>query len=246
MRNFNHNIIDGTATLGSVDQGLRTYMLKVYAYMFGGLGLTGLIAHFVTITPALQSLLFGVDAQGHFGATPFAYLLFFAQLGIVFFLAYRINKMDASTAHMLFWVYAGLMGLSLSSIFYTYTGASLVRVFGITAGTFGAMSLYGYTTKKDLTSFGSFLFMALIGIILASVVNIFLKSSMVEFVVSALGVLVFTGLTAYDTQRIKEIYWAEDTLEVQSKKSILGALALYLDFINLFLMLLRFLGDRRS
>lgn len=245
MQKYNRNVINHSAIEEGVDQGLRSYMLKIYSYMFMGLGLTGLVSYVVTLSPALQNLLFVMDAQGHIGVSGLTIVLFFVQLGLVFFLSARIHKMEASTAQLLFWAYAALMGLGISSIFFVYTGASLVRVFGVTAATFGAMSLYGYTTKKDLTAFGSFLFMGLIGIILASVVNLFLKSSMVEFVVSALGVLIFTGLTAYDTQRIKEIYWEDDSTEVQSKKAIMGALALYLDFINLFLLLLRFFGDRR-
>ncbi len=245
MQNYNRNIINQTATQEGIDLGLRSYMLKVYSYMFMGLSVTGLLAYAVTLSSTLQNLLFVIDAQGNVGASGLSFLLFFLQLGIVFFLSFRINKIDASTAQLVFWIYAGLMGLSLSSLFFVYTGASLARVFGITGATFGAMSLYGYTTKKDLSAFGSFLVMGLIGIIIASVVNIFLKSAVTEFVISGLGVLIFTGLTAYDVQYIKEIYWEEDTPEVQSKKAIMGALKLYLDFINLFLMLLRFLGDRR-
>ncbi|MEI8320728.1 MAG: Bax inhibitor-1/YccA family protein [Alphaproteobacteria bacterium] len=246
MKNYNPHIINHSAIGEGVDQGLRSYMLKVYGYMSFGLVVTALLAFAVTQIPALQNLLFVINAQGHVAASGFAIMLLFAQIGLVLWLSMRISQMDASTAQLIFWSYAALTGLSLSPICYVYTGASITRVFSITACTFGAMSLYGYTTKKDLSSFASFLFMGLIGIILASVVNIWLKSTMVEFVVSAVGVLVFTGLTAYDTQRIKEIYWEQDTTEVHSKKAIMGALALYLDFINLFLMLLRFFGNRRS
>ena len=153
--------------------------------------------------------------------------------------------MQASTAQTLFWVYAGLMGLSLSFIFIVYTGTSIARVFFITAGTFAGMSLYGYTTKRDLSGWGSFLFMGLIGVIIASVVNMFLQSTVMHFVISVIGVLVFVGLTAYDTQAIKNIYSESDSDEVYSKKAVMGALRLYLDFINLFIMLLRLFGSRR-
>ncbi len=159
-------------------------------------------------------------------------------------LSFGINRMKASTAQLLFWLFAGVMGLSLSHIFLTFTGVSIARVFFITAATFAGMSLYGYTTKRDLSGLGSFLFMGLIGIILASIVNIFIGSSMMQFVISVIGVLVFVGLTAYDTQQIKEMYNELDGSEVAGKKAIMGALRLYLDFINMFLFLLRFMGSR--
>jgi FtsH-binding integral membrane protein len=168
-----------------------------------------------------------------------------APLGIVMYMSFGINSMSSSRAQTVFWIFAALMGASLSSIFVVYTGTSISRVFFITAGTFGAMSLYGYTTKKDLTSLGSFLIMGLIGILIASIVNIFLKSSAMYFVISVLGVLIFVGLTAYDTQKIKNMYLESDGNEVMSKKAIMGALTLYLDFINLFIMLLRLFGQRR-
>jgi FtsH-binding integral membrane protein len=168
-----------------------------------------------------------------------------APLGVVLYMSAKINKMAASTAQTTFWVFASLMGISLSSIFLTYTGASITRVFFITSITFGAMSLYGYTTKRDLTKLGSFLMMGLIGIIVASVVNMFMRSTMMDFVISILGVLIFVGLTAYDTQKIKNMYVASDTGELMGKKAVMGALTLYLDFINLFIMLLRLFGQRR-
>ena len=167
-----------------------------------------------------------------------------APLGMVFFLSARLNKMSVSGAQMAFWIFAGLMGLSLSSIFLVYTGASLTRVFFISAAAFGGLSLYGYTTKKDISGWGSFLIMGLIGIIIASVVNIFLASSALQFAVSVIGVLVFAGLTAYDTQQIKEMYYEGDSTAVAGRKAIGGALRLYLDFINLFLMLLSLFGSR--
>jgi FtsH-binding integral membrane protein len=174
------------------------------------------------------------------------WVVMLAPLAAVFFLSFKINSIKFSTAQAIFWGYAGLMGLSLASIFLVFTGESIARVFFITAGTFGGMSLYGYTTKRDLSQFGSFLFMGLIGIVLASLVNIFLGSTMLQFVISVIGVLVFTGLTAYDTQRIKELYSAVDDSEIFGKKALMGALTLYLDFINLFIMLMQILGNRRS
>lgn len=220
----------------NLDQGLRSYMLGIYNYMALGLGLTGLVATLVASSPALLQAIYG---------TPLQFIVMLAPVGFVFFLSFRLHAIQASTAQMLFWAYSGLMGLSLSWIFLAYTGASVAKVFFITAGTFGAMSLYGYTTKKDLTGLGSFLLMGLIGLILASLVNLFVKSSAFEFVISAIGVLIFTGLTAYDTQIIKSEYIEGEDREIMMKKSIMGALRLYLDFINLFLHLLRFLGDRR-
>lgn len=220
----------------NLDQGLRSYMLGIYNYMALGLGLTGLVATLVASSPALMQAIYG---------SPLHYVVMLAPVALVFFLSFRLHTLQASTAQMLFWTYAGLMGLSLSWIFLAYTGASVAKVFFITAGTFGAMSLYGYTTQRDLTGMGSFLFMGLIGLVLASLVNIFVKSSAFEFVLSVIGVLIFTGLTAYDTQVIKSEYIEGDDREIMMKKSIMGALRLYLDFINLFLHLLRFLGDRR-
>ena len=173
------------------------------------------------------------------------WVIMLAPLAIVFYMSFGINKMSAAKAQTVFWIFASLMGLSLSWILLVYTGVSVARVFFITSATFGAMSIYGYTTKRDLTKFGSFLMMGLIGIIIASLVNIFLKSAMMYFVISILGVLIFVGLTAYDTQKIKNMYSASDTVEISGKKAIMGALTLYLDFINLFIMLLRLFGQRR-
>ena len=219
-----------------VDVGLREYMLKVYNYMATGLGLTGLTAYFVAINPTLVKTIFG---------TPLYWIVALAPLGFVFYLSARLHRISFSKAQALFWLFSGVMGLSMASIFLIYTPVSIARVFFITAGTFAGMSLYGYTTKKDLSGWGSFLFMGLIGIIIASIVNIFLKSPMLYYVISCIGVLVFVGLTAYDTQRIKEMYYATDTAEISGKKAIMGALKLYLDFINLFIMLLHLFGQRR-
>ena len=232
-----------------MDEGLRAYMLKVYNYMATGVLLTGIIA--------LLSFKISVvtDSSGAItGFTSFGNALFFsglkwivmlAPLGIVFYMSFGIKKMSAAKAQGTFWVFAALMGASLSSIFLIYTGASITRVFFITSGTFGAMSIYGYTTKRDLTKLGSFLMMGLIGIIIASIVNMIMKSSMMYYVISILGVLIFVGLTAYDTQKIKNMYLASDSGEIIGKKAVMGALTLYLDFINLFIMLLRLFGQRR-
>jgi uncharacterized protein len=215
-------------------EGLRSYMLKVYNYMALGLGLTGAVALLVVSSPTLLHAIM-----------PMMWLFILAPLGLVFFLSFRINAIQYSTAQIVFWLYAALNGVAFSVLFLAYTYESIARVFFITAGTFAAMSLYGYTTRRDLSAFGSFLFMGLIGIIIASVVNLFVGSSMLQFIVSIAGVLIFTGLTAYDTQAIKEGYVEGVSQEVAGKKAIFGALRLYLDFINLFLMLLRLLGDRR-
>src|SRR6185295_6906949 len=169
----------------------------------------------------------------------------FAPLGLVLLLGFRLRQMSFSAVQTTFWVYAALMGIGLTPILLLYTGASVAQVFFVTSATFGAMSLWGYTTKRDLTGFGSFLFMGLIGIIIASLVNLFLQSGMMSWVISVLGVVIFTGLTAYDTQKIKEMYYVGDDGTIAGKKAIMGALSLYLDFINLFLMLLRLFGDRR-
>ena len=219
-----------------IDVGLRDYMLRIYNYMASGLALTGIVAYFFA-----QSGLYIAIAR-----TPLIWLVMLAPLGLVMWLSYGINRMQASTAQALFWLYAALMGVSLASVFLVFTGESVARVFFITAGTFGAMSLYGYTTQRDLTQWGSFLFMGLIGIIIAMVVNIFLASSALQFAISVIGVLVFVGLTAYDTQQIKEMYLENDDAQTAGKKAIMGALRLYLDFINLFMMLLQLFGARRD
>jgi len=197
--------------------------------------LSGIVAYAVAHTPVVMQAIFG---------TPLMWVVMLAPLGLVMFLSARINKMSAGAAQATFWIFAALMGASLASIFVVYTQTSIVRVFMITAVTFGAMSLWGYTTKKDLSGMGSFLMMGLIGIIVASLVNLFLQSSMMHWVISVIGVLVFTGLTAYDTQKIKNNYLESDGEAVMGKKAIMGALTLYLDFINLFLMLLHLFGNR--
>jgi FtsH-binding integral membrane protein len=177
--------------------------------------------------------------------SPLIYVAMFAPFGVVLFLSLRISRMQASTAQLLFWVYAGLMGISMSFILSMYTTASVANIFFITASVFGSMSIYGYTTKKDLTSMGSFLIMGVWGLILASLINMFMHSSAFQMMISMVTVLIFTGLTAYDTQNIKEVYLSSDSTEVASKKAIIGALQLYIDFINIFISLLRLFGDRR-
>jgi FtsH-binding integral membrane protein len=211
-------------------------MLRVYNYMASGLALTGIVAYVAANSGFYQQI----------AGTPLFWVVLLAPLGLVFALSFGINRMKPATAQALFWAYSGLMGLSLAGIFLVYTGASIARVFFITGGTFAAMSLYGYTTKTDLTRFGSFLLMGLIGIVIASIVNIFIGSSALHFAISVIGVVVFVGLTAYDTQQIKEMYFEGDEAGVASKKAVMGALRLYLDFINLFMLLLQFFGQRRE
>ena len=226
----------GHLTNTQIDQGLRSYMLKVYNYMTSGLALTGLVAYVVANTGMFQAIY----------GSGLGFIVMLAPLGIVFFMGAKIEKMKASTVQTLFWVFSILMGASLSYIFIIYTSTSIMRVFFITAAMFGAMSLYGYTTKRSLAKWGSFLFMGLIGVVIAMVVNIFLQSSMMHFVISVIGVIVFTGLTAYDTQRIKAVYAASDGQSVMTKKAVMGALSLYLNFINMFIMLLHLFGGQRS
>jgi uncharacterized protein len=232
-----------------IDQGLRAYMLTVYNYMASALALTGLAAYVTANTKILYSLLytFAQTPDGGVvltGMTGLGYVAMFAPLGLVFFLSMRINHMQASTAQMTFWIYSGLVGVSLASILFQYTGMSIAKTFFVTAAAFGSLSIYGYTTKKNLSGMGSFLIMGLFGLIIAMVVNMFLQSSAMDFVISAIGVLIFAGLTAYDTQKIKLMYLQGENSETATKKAIMGALALYLDFLNMFLFLLRFMGNR--
>ena len=242
----NTNVKSSVADSHVIDQGLRSYMLKVYNYMGSALLVTGIVA-LLTFKFAVLSLspLQFTPLGNSLYSSGLAWVVMLAPLGVVLYMSFGIAKMSVSKAQTVFWIFAALMGISLSSIFVIYTETSITRVFFITAGTFGAMSIYGYTTKRDLTKFGSFLMMGLIGIIIASVVNIFMKSGMMYFVISVLGVLIFVGLTAYDTQKIKNMYLASDGSEMLGKKAVMGALTLYLDFINLFIMLLRLFGQRR-
>jgi len=257
MSDFDRNYAAARRGVGAdravaIDQGLRAYMIRVYNYMAMGVALTG-IASWLTFQAAGGDAI--VLAAGHVsGLTPFGVLvfnpvttivLFLGTLGLVFLISWRIDRLQPSTALTLFMVYAALLGVMLSSVLLAYTVTSITRVFFISAASFGALSLYGYTTKRDLSPIGSFLMMGLIGLIIAMVVNMFLKSPGLEFAFSVVGVLIFAGLTAWDTQRINEMYDPMEDGTIVGRKAVMGALSLYLDFINLFLFLLRFLGDRR-
>ena len=238
-----------------VDQGLRTYMLGVYNYMAGGIALTGIVAYAMvamlsTSDPSLAAaklrngVMLTETGAAVFGS-PLMFVLALAPLAFVFYLSFRVYKMSVSGAQTAFWLFAAVMGLSLSTIFLRYTGQSITQVFFVTAAAFASLSLYGYSTKKDLSGWGTFLIMGVIGIILAAVVNFFLQSSALQFAISALGVLLFAGLTAYDTQRIKDGYYElSGNAEALAKGAIMGALSLYLDFINMFTSLLQLVGNR--
>lgn len=241
MAEFERNYAHGgtVARAEAIDEGLRAHMLRVYNYMAIGLALTGVVA-FGTFSVALNSPAFAELIY----LSPLKWVIILAPLAMVFFLSFRIHRMSVAAAQTTFWVYAALVGLSLSSIFLVYTGTSITRVFFITAASFGALSLFGYTTKRDLSGLGSFLFMGLIGVIIAMLVNIWLASSALQFAISVIGVLVFAGLTAYDTQQIKEMYYAGDDGATAGRKAVMGALRLYLDFLNMFLMLLQLFGNR--
>ncbi|MGF7158559.1 hypothetical protein FHS85_000169 [Rhodoligotrophos appendicifer] len=217
------------------DEGLRQHMLRVYNYMALGLVLTGIVAFVVGNTPALYVPIF---------QSPLKWVVMLAPLAFVLFFSFRIEKMSASSAQMMFWAFCGVMGLSMASIFLVFTGNSIARTFFIAAAMFGATSLYGYTTKADLSKFGSLLIMGLIGVVIASLVNLFLQSSAVQFVVSVIGILVFVGLTAWDTQRIKEQYAENFDAESRQKMAVFGAFSLYLNFVNIFQLLLNFTGER--
>jgi uncharacterized protein len=253
MSDFDRNVAArggfGAERAVAIDAGLRAHMIRVYNYMAAAVALTGVVAWFTfqsVVTTDAAGKIVAITALGQtIFSGPGILVLFLATLGLVFFISWRIDRLQFGTALTLFMIYAALLGVMLSSIFVAYTGASITRVFFISAASFGALSLYGYTTQRDLSGWGSFLFMGLIGIILASLVNLFWPSNMLSFVISVAGVLVFAGLTAYDTQRIKEMYDVNDDGTISGRKAVMGALSLYLDFINLFLMLLRLVGDRR-
>jgi len=228
----------GVAGLDRVtfDVGLRTHMQRVFSYMGGGLAITGLLAWVVANT-ALAGIIFG---------SPLRWIVMIAPLGFVMVMNFRMNSLSLSALRTLFWCFCATMGLSMGAIFLVYTNASVARAFFITAATFGSMALWGYTTKRDLTGMGSFLLMGVIGLLIASVVNIFLMSSMLQWTVSIIGVAIFTGLTAWDTQRIKQSYSESYGAEDNDKMAVFGALTLYLNFINAFSFLLQLTGDRRS
>jgi FtsH-binding integral membrane protein len=254
LRNYQMRAAAGTRVDTGIDEGLRAYMIKVYNLMALGLAITGVAAlgtvWFATTgdpSAAVATLpngklltAFGAALYG----SPLRWVVMLAPLGLVFFLSARVHTMSLSAAQTTFWIFAALMGMSLSSIFLVYTTASITQTFFITAASFGALSLFGYTTKRDLTGWGSFLIMGVFGLIIAMLVNIFLASPALQFAISAIGVLIFAGLTAYDTQKIKEMYFEGDEVLVAGRKAIMGALTLYLDFINLFTFLLSFLGNR--
>jgi uncharacterized protein len=228
-----------------IDEGLRAYMLKVYNYMAIGLAVTGVVAFMAAnaaIGPNGQLTEFGQAIY----LSPLRWVIMLAPLGAVLFLSFRIDRLSVAAAQAVFWGFSAVMGLSLSSIFLIYTGQSITQVFFVTAAAFGSLSLYGYTTKRSLSGMGSFLIMGLFGVIIAMIVNMFMQSSALQFAISVIGVLVFAGLTAYDTQRIKEMYFAGDDAAVMGRKAIMGALALYLDFINMFIMLLQLFGQSRE
>ncbi len=233
------------AAISGVSEGLRQYMIKVYNFMAAGLCLTAFTAYIIANTSLLR-LFFSVNEMGQVvGMSGFGWLMLIAPLIMVFAFGWVANRGTSGQLQALFWGFSAIMGASLTPVLLAYTGASVARVFLISAGTFGAMSIYGYTTKRDLSALGSFLFMGLIGIILASIVNFFLQSPGVYYAVSFLGVGIFVGLTAFDTQRIRNMYMEADGSEMVTKKAIAGALSLYLDFINMFIYLLRIIGDRR-
>ncbi len=225
----------GTAARADIDEGLRAFMLKIYNYMCLALGVTGAVAMFTASSETMMQAIF---------TTPLAYVVMFSPLAFILVLSFGINKLSTGAVQAIFWAFAATMGLSMASIFMVYTDASIAKVFFITASVFAAMSLYGYTTKRSLAAMGAFMFMGLIGIIIAMVVNMFMQSSGLEFAISILGVLIFTGLTAWDTQKLKMIYIQSDGTAATEKTAIYGALTLYLDFINLFYFLLMLLGNR--
>lgn len=239
MLNFTNNktFSSSAASATSYDAGLREYMIKVYNFMAVALGISGVVAFLTSSSPALMSALFG---------TPLSWVVMFAPLAFVFFFGYKISTISAQKAQTYLWVFAALMGLSMSTIFVVYTGTSIARVFFISATTFGLTAIYGYTTKKDLTSMGSFMVMGLIGLLIASLFNTFLQSSAIHFATSILGMIIFIGLTAYDSQRIKQMYYhASGNSDAISRMAVMGALNLYMDFINLFMIMLNFFGDRK-
>jgi uncharacterized protein len=237
--NYEYDWQRGAATPDRVlfDEGLRQHMLRVYNYMGLGLVMTGLVAFIVGTTPALYVPIF---------STPLKWVVMLAPLAFVLFFSFRMESMSASGAQTLFWAFCAVMGLSLASIFLVFTGTSIARTFFVAAAMFGATSLYGYTTKRDLSQFGSFLIMGLIGVVIASLVNFFLASSALQFAISVIGIVVFVGLTAWDTQSIKEQYAENFDAESKQKLAVFGAFSLYLNFINIFQLLLNFTGQREE
>ena len=246
MKNFNRRATNYTSFSNtSHDEGLRRYFLKIYQLMSAGLAITALSAFAVFSVPALTNLMFNITPDGYLaGMTAIGWLVTFAPIGIILYFNFRLDRINAQNAQLLFWVYSGLMGMSLASLGFTYTGTSITKTLFICSAMFGGMSIYGYTTKKDLTSMGSFLYMGLMGLVLTSIINMFMQNSAIEFALSVVGVLVFTGLIAYDTQKLKALYY--QGADNSDKMGIMAALTLYLDFINLFIFLLRLLGVRKG
>ena len=238
------NVSYNTRTSRQYDDGLQKYFLRIYQLMSGALAVTAISAFAVFSIPALTSLMFNMEMGYVTGMTPLGWLISFAPLGISLYFAFGYNRITYQNAQTLFWVFATLMGMSLSSLGFMYTGASIAKTFFICSSMFGGMSLYGYSTEKDLTSMGSFLYMGLIGLIIASLVNLMLRSPAIEFALSFIGVGIFTGLVAYDTQKLKAMYY--QGADTNSKLGIMAAFTLYLDFINLFIYLLRFFGVKKN
>ena len=239
-------VVTNYSGVGMADEGLRAYLLKVYNYMALALIVTGAIAFFSSQSEAFLDAMYMMQDKNVIGMKPLAWIILFAPLALVIFLSFTMQAMSLALVQFSYWLYAALVGMSLSILFLTFTGESIAQVFFITAATFGGMSLYGYNTKRDLTGLGSFLMMGLIGLILASLINLFLRSSGMQFALSVIGILIFTGLTAFDTQKLKGLYYqaARDS-DWQGKLVVFAALTLYLDFINIFLNLLNLFGKRR-
>ena len=234
------------ADQASFDVGLRAHMVRVYNYMASGLALSGIVAFGLFNSPELASLFFQVQAGRVVGLNVLGWIAIFAPLGLLLLTSFRAAQMSTTAVQAVYWAVTALMGVSLSLLLFRYTGASVARTFFVTAAAFGALSLYGYTTKRDLTAMGKFLFMGVIGLILAGIVNMIWPSGTMSFIISAAGVLIFSGLIAYDTQKIKEQYseaWGTDMIE---KVAVFGALSLYLDFVNLFQFLMSFMGQSRD
>ena len=234
------------ADQAAFDVGLRAHMVRVYNYMASGLALSGIVAFALFNYEGLQGIFFQVQAGRLVGLNMLGWIAIFAPLGLLLLVSFRAASMSVGAVQAVYWAVTALMGVSLSLLLFRYTGASVARTFFITAAAFGALSLYGYTTKRDLSAMGKFLFMGLVGIILAGLVNLFVQSSMMHFIISAAGVLIFSGLIAYDTQRIKEQYADAWGTEMAEKVAVFGALSLYLDFVNLFQFLMAFLGQERE
>ena len=238
-----HNVASSGTT--SYDRGLRDYMLGVFGYMSLALVITGVIAFFVSSNQEIMQLFYANRSDGSVGFSGLGYLVSFSPIIFVLIFSFSIHKMSVATARIMLLAYSAVLGLSLSFLFMVYTNESIATTFFIAASVFATMSIYGYTTKRDLTSFGSFLVMGLIGVLIASLVNMFLQSPAMNFAISIIGVLVFTGLTAWDVQKISHIYWQVPAGEQRDKAAVMGALRLYMDFINLFIFMLRFFGNRK-